>query len=194
MSGPASPTSLRDAPAGTGGASVAAADPSTERTRRALAAMSRAMGAVATAFYALLCLLLLADVVGRELFGTGIFGAQRVAVFAMIIAGNFGLALAAASGSHIRPRIADHWLPAAWNRTVDRIADIITAAVFLAVAVFAAQFALESYAFETVSPVIDWPVWPIQMALPAGYGLAALQYIAFAAYPALRPAAKLPQE
>jgi TRAP-type C4-dicarboxylate transport system permease small subunit len=145
------------------------------------------MGAVATFFYAALAAILLADVVGRELFGQGIFGAQRVAVFFTIIAGNFGLALAAASGAHIRPRVADHWIPERFGPTMDRVADIITAIVLVGVAYFATMLVQESFDFETVSPTIDWQIWPVQAVIPFGYGIAALHYLIFAIYPALRP-------
>lgn len=158
-----------------------------ETARRLLRALYLFMGAVATAFYAALALLLLADVVGREIFSQGIFGAQRVAVFFTIVAGNFGLALAAAAGAHIRPRVADHWIPERFGPAMDRIADIITAAVLLGVAYFACQLVRESYDFETVSPTIDWQIWPVQAVIPFGYGMAALHYLIFAIYPPLRP-------
>lgn len=145
------------------------------------------MGAVATVFYAVLAVLLLADVVGRELFDHGVFGAQRVAVYCTIVAGNFGLALAAAAGAHIRPRVADNWLPARWSGGLDRVADVITGAVFIVVAFYATRLVEESFDFETVSPVIDWKIWPIQAVIPLGYALAALHYFIFAAYPPLRP-------
>jgi TRAP-type C4-dicarboxylate transport system permease small subunit len=155
--------------------------------RRLLRALYLFMGAVATAFYAALALLLLADVVGREIFSQGIFGAQRVAVFFTIVAGNFGLALATASGAHIRPRVADHWIPERFGPAMDRAADVITASVLLGVAYFACQLVQESFDFETVSPTIDWPIWPVQAVIPFGYAVAALHYLVFALYPALRP-------
>ena len=158
-----------------------------ETARAVLRVLFVFMGAVATVFYAALALLLLADVLGREFFDQGIFGAQRVAVYCTIVAGNFGLALAAAAGAHIRPRVADNWLPAAWNAPLDRIADVITGTVFVVVSFFATKLVQESFAFETVSPVIDWEIWPIQAMIPLGYIMAALHYFVFAAYPALRP-------
>jgi len=158
-----------------------------ETARRFLRVLFIAMGAVATLFYAALALLLLADVAGRELFSEGIFGAQRVAVFFTIVAGNFGLALAAASGAHIRPRVADHWIPERFGPAMDRLADVITAVVLLAVAYFATQLVQESFDFDTVSPTIDWPIWPVQAVIPFGYAVAALHYAIFALYPPLRP-------
>jgi TRAP-type C4-dicarboxylate transport system permease small subunit len=158
-----------------------------ETARTVLRVLFLCMGAVATFFYAALAVILLADVVGRELFGEGIFGAQRVAVFFTIIAGNFGLALAAAAGSHIRPRVADHWLPERYGPAMDRFADILTGVVLLAVAYFALQLVQQSFDFETVSPTIDWPIWPVQAVIPFGYGVAALHYFIFAIFPPLRP-------
>jgi TRAP-type C4-dicarboxylate transport system permease small subunit len=158
-----------------------------ETARTVLRVLFYFMGAVATLFYAALALLLLADVIGRELFDQGIFGAQRAAVYCTIVAGNFGLALAAAAGAHIRPRIADKWTPAAWSASLDRLADLITGTVFVAVAFFATKLVQESFGFETVSPVIDWKIWPVQAVIPLGYLMAALHYFIFAAYPALRP-------
>lgn len=158
-----------------------------ETARSVLRVLFYFMGAVATVFYAILALLLLGDVIGRELFDQGIFGAQRVAVYCTIVAGNFGLALAAAAGAHIRPRIADKWVPAAWSPPLDRFADMLTGTVFLTVAFFATKLVHESFDFETVSPVIDWKIWPVQAVIPLGYVLAALHYFIYAAYPALRP-------
>lgn len=158
-----------------------------ETARTVLRVLFRFMGATATIFYATLAILLLGDVIGRELFDHGIFGAQRVAVYCTIIAGNFGLALAAAAGAHIRPRIADNWVPSAWSAPLDRFADFFTGTVFLIVAFFATKLVEESFAFETVSPVIDWKIWPVQAVIPLGYVLAAAHYFIFAAFPALRP-------
>jgi C4-dicarboxylate transporter DctQ subunit len=158
-----------------------------ETARSVLRVLFLFMGATATIFYAALAILLLADVLGREFFDRGIFGAQRVAVYCTIVAGNFGLALAAAAGAHIRPRIADNWVPKAWSAPLDRFADVITGTVFLIVSFFATKLVQESFDFETVSPVIDWEIWPIQAVIPLGYVLAAVHYYVFAAYPALRP-------
>lgn len=158
-----------------------------ETARTVLRALFLFMGAVATVFYAVLAILLLADVLGREVFDQGIFGAQRVAVYCTIVAGNFGLALAAAAGAHIRPRMADGWVPAAWSGWYDRLADVITGTVFVVVAFYATRLVEESFDFETVSPVIDWQIWPVQAMIPLGYLLAAVHYFIFAAYPALRP-------
>ncbi|MGE0152707.1 MAG: TRAP transporter small permease [Reyranellaceae bacterium] len=158
-----------------------------ETARSVLRVLFLFMGATATVFYAALAILLLADVIGRELFSQGVFGAQRVAVYCTIVAGNFGLALAAAAGSHIRPRFADSWVPQAWSAPLDRLADVITGAVFVTVAFFATRLVQESFDFETVSPVIDWKIWPVQAVIPLGYLLAAAHYFIFAAYPALRP-------
>ena len=50
-------------------------------------------GAVAALAYATVALLLMGDVLGREFFGEGIFGAPKMAVYAAIVAGFLGLGI-----------------------------------------------------------------------------------------------------
>lgn len=163
-------------------------DPKLERARKFLRALFSVMAAVSTSFYGLLAVVLIYEIVSRNLFDHSLFWASRVAVFAMIIGGNFGLALATAAGAHIRPRIADSWLPARWNATVDRISDVIAGLVMLAVGVLSALYSLESFDFDREAETLPWPVWPIQAVIALGYLVAALHYFVFAIYPALRPA------
>ncbi len=37
------------------------------------------------------------------------------------------------------------------------------------------------------APVLDWSVWPIQLAIPIGFLSAAGRYFMYAAWPAIRP-------
>jgi len=75
---------------------------------------------LATAAYAGVAGLLLADVLSREFLGEAIWGAQKIAVFGAIIAGFLGLVLSTASNSHLRPQFADGWFPRAWSPGVRR--------------------------------------------------------------------------
>ena len=54
--------------------------------------------------FAITSIALMADVLGREFFGNGIFGAQRLAVWTTAIAGLVGFALVTAEAGHLRPR------------------------------------------------------------------------------------------
>lgn len=158
-----------------------------ESARRFLDGLHRAECLVAVAAFSFIALVLLADTLGRELFSEGVFGAQRYAVFALVIGAYSGLGIATATGSHLRPRFADGWLPAAWGPAVDRLADVITGLFLTGVGVVATMFVLQSYEVEERTMVLDWLVWPFQIAIPLGFYSAAIRYFFFAALPPLRP-------
>ena len=93
---------------------------------------------VAVAAFGFIAAILLLDVIGREFVGpvlrfvgldpgaTGIFAAQKLSVFALVIGSFAGIGIATATGSHIVPRFAYGWVPAAWGPCMDRLADVLT--------------------------------------------------------------------
>jgi TRAP-type C4-dicarboxylate transport system permease small subunit len=155
---------------------------------------------IAVAAFSVIAGLLLADVIGREFVGpllrwldlyhgpTGLFGSQRISVYALIIGSFAGIGIATATGSHLVPRIGWGWTPAAWASWIDRAADAVTAAVLTAVAWYGVEFVLSSKATGLRAPVLDFVVWPIQLAIPLGFLSAALRYACYAVWPALKPA------
>lgn len=173
-------------PAGESGAQAAA--------RRLLEAIAKGESVVAVAAYTVVASVLLIDVLGREVFGQGLWGAQRVAVYCTILAAYCGFGLASGSGTHLRPRIADHWIPAAYDRAMNRLADLVSVAVLLTIAYYAYVFARENFELGTIVAVLDWKVWPMQAIIPLGFTLGALRYLAFAVFPALRPVPPITQE
>lgn len=178
---------------------IPAADPAGEGAgqalaRRLLETVAKAESLVAVTAYAVVAIALLADVLGREIFGHGVWGAQRFAVFCTIIAAYCGFGLASGSGTHLRPRIADHWIPARFDQAMNRLADVVTFAILMTIAYYAFVFAHESYELGSIVAVLDWKVWPMQMIIPLGFSLGALRYLTFAFYPALRPVPPVTQE
>ena len=71
---------------------------------------------------------------------------------------------------------------------MDRLADLITGAR-------AAGRRLLRHAVRAVveggpacsAPVLDFAIWPIQLAIPLGFASAAVRYLFYAAWPSLRP-------
>lgn len=170
------------------------------------AALSRLIGfwhraecAVAVAALAFMALVLVLDVAGREALGpllkalggplgaTGIYGAPKLAIYALVIATYAGLGVATARGTHLVPRVAFAAAPAAWASAVDRLADLLTGVFLLGVAWFGLEHAQGSLALGLRAPVLHWPLWPVQLVLPIGFASAALRFLCFAAWPALRP-------
>jgi len=155
---------------------------------------------VAVAAFGFIAAILLLDVIGREFVGpvlrlvgvdpgaTGIFAAQKLSVFALVIGSFAGIGIATSTGAHIVPRFGFGWVPAQWGPVMDRLADVLTGIFLLAVAWFGFKFVGSSLKTDLRAPVLDWPVWPIQMAIPLGFLSAAGRYFLYAAWPALKPA------
>ena len=159
------------------------------------------------AAFVFIALVLILDVLGRELWfplskalgiqhhgPTGIYGAQKMAVFALAIAAYSGVGIAAATASHLVPRVGFGAVPVAWSATMDRLADGLTGVFLLGVAWYGFEFVGGSRATGLRAPMLQWPVWPFQAAIPLGFASAALRYFCFARWPALRPQRPLVHE
>lgn len=130
---------------------------------------------------------LITDVSMREITGAGILGAPQVGVIGMIAVAMFGFGLAASSGGQLRAKFFDGLVPATAERTVSRIADLITAAMLVVLAWLATVMTVESATLRDVTSVLRWPIWPMQAIIVAAFGLNAIRYTLFAVYPELRP-------
>ena len=85
--------------------------------------LERIEGLVAAVAYTAVAGLLLGEIIAREFFYASIWGSQKMAVFAAIIAGFLGLTLATAANGHLRPQFTDNWWPNAWQAGVARFGD-----------------------------------------------------------------------
>lgn len=130
-------------------------------------------------------LALLADIVGRELFGIGVFGAQRLAVYCMAVAGMLGFSYVVSQGGHVRVSIVDRIVPARFEQVAQRAADLVSAVVCAGLALGAFLFVRGSYELGEYSMTLPMAVWTVQSVLPIAFALAALKYLLFAAVPGL---------
>lgn len=141
---------------------------------------------VAAAAYAAVAILLMSDVIGREVFGQAFLGTQQLAVYAAIIAGFLGLSLATSDNSHLRPAFMDFALRR-WDRRVDRIGDAVSFLFYLAAAYVAWTFVAVSMDAGDRAPVLYFVVWPLQLVIPYAFVSAGLKHLAFALRPGLKP-------
>jgi len=100
---------------------------------------------IAVAAVSLIGVLIFANVAGHEFVGpvgtalgfemgsTGIYGVGKTSLFLLVIGAFAGLGVSVASGTQIVPRVAFKWLPTAWGRNVDRLANFLSGLMFLAV-------------------------------------------------------------
>ena len=77
--------------------------------------LQRFESVIAAVAYTTVAGLLLGEIVAREFFSSSIWGSQKMAVFAAIIAGFLGLSLTTGVNCHLRPQFADNCLPKAWQ-------------------------------------------------------------------------------
>lgn len=154
---------------------------------------------LAVACFTFIAAVLMIDVMGREFYGpvmnllgvkvgaTGLFGSQKLAIFALVIGSFAGIGIATATGVHLLPRLGFGWVPKSFGPTMDRIADVVTGLFLLGVAWFGVVFVLASKQSGVLAAVINVSAWPVQAFIPLGFVSAALRYFIFAAWPALRP-------
>ena len=154
---------------------------------------------IAVAAFGFIAAILVVDVIGREFIGpvfralgyplgaTGVPASQRLSVYALVVGSFCGIGIATATGSHLVPRVAFGWVPKAWGPSMDRLANLLTGVFLLAVAWYGVEFVLSSKATDLRAPILNWSVWPFQLAIPFGFASAALRYLLFALWPAARP-------
>jgi len=155
-----------------------------ERTMARLSSAERAITFVA---FALLILAVFADVLSRELTGTGLHWARQGGVYANLFVVMFGLGLASAGGSHLRPRFADGWLPNRLNPFLERANDLGMAAFCIAFAVIAAGVVVDSFELQERSVALRIAVWPFQSVIPLAFAIGGLRHLVYALFPDLRP-------
>jgi len=141
---------------------------------------------VATGAYATVAALLIVDVVGRELFGTALLGAQQLAVYGAIIAGFLGLTLATSDNCHLRPAFLDFVFQFA-EHTVQRVGDVVSAVFFFVGAYVCWTFVVASMDNLDKAPVLYFVLWPLQLVMPYAFISAGLKHLIFARYPTLKP-------
>jgi TRAP-type C4-dicarboxylate transport system permease small subunit len=172
--------------------------PAPEGARRFAEGWHRAECLIAVSAFGLIAALLILDVAGREVLGpiykmlnikgaTGVYGAQKLSVYALVLASFCGIGIATATGSHLLPRVGFGWIPSAWGPAVDRLADVITGVFMLGVAYYGYVFIQSTMTAGLRAQAFDLPVWPFQLAIPLGFLSASVRYFIYAAWPALRP-------
>jgi TRAP-type C4-dicarboxylate transport system permease small subunit len=125
--------------------------------------------------------IIMLDVIGRELVGpllrqlgmdpgnTGIFSAQRVAIYALVVGTYTGIGIATATGSHIVPKIGDKMSPDSWGPAINRLADLTTALFLFGAAGYGWLFVNSARMLDMRAPILDWPLWMIQIFIPLGF-------------------------
>jgi len=161
-----------------------------ETTRRVLKGLRYLEAFICVAAFSIAVLALMSDVIGREVFGHGVFGAQRVAVWATAVVGLVGFALVSSDAGHLRPQFADRWLPRSAEPGLNRVADVTSALICVFLGYYAVLFVRSSFELGERGVGIPIELWPLQLILPWMFLSSAVRHLSFAVFPALKPLPK----
>jgi TRAP-type C4-dicarboxylate transport system permease small subunit len=172
--------------------------PAPAGAQRVVAGWHRVECLIAVASFGLIAVVLILDVAGRELLGPiykhfdlkgspGIYAAQKMCVYALVVGSFCGIGVATATGSHLLPRLGFGWIPASFAPAMNRIADLVSGLFFCGVAWYGWVYVESSMQAGLRAQAFDLAVWPIQLAIPLGFLSAAVRYFFFALWPSLRP-------
>jgi TRAP-type C4-dicarboxylate transport system permease small subunit len=132
-------------------------------------------------------LLVLLDIIGREVLQTSFPWAQKSAVYLMIWMGFVGACLTSAKGAHLRPEIADK-LWRGVGKTLSQFLEQALIATFCGgMAYLAWDYVGESKTMGDLSVVTGTPMWMIQAAIPYTFASMAIRHSFYAFFPGLKP-------
>ena len=130
---------------------------------------------------------LIVDVIGREIFGQGIFGAVTFSNYVLVYAALAGFGLTVASGKHLTPNPFGRLQADRWQSTIDRLSSLLSAIILAALGVAGVGYVLSSIHLQERSQEIDWLLWPVQCAIPIAFSISALRHLVYAIYTELKP-------
>ena len=156
--------------------------------RRLLGVISRFERMLCITAFAILVVVLFADVLSRELTAAGLHWASQIGVWANVAVIMAGVGLASASGAHLRPRFLDDLFPTTWNNALAFLQHFIMALFCVAIGWVSLSVVAESYRLGVVELTLFWPIWPVQALLPLAFFGAALRHLLYALFSRLRPA------
>ncbi len=135
-----------------------------------------ASGLLSAAALVLICVLVMAQVIARNLGGT-VRDAEEFAAWAMAAAGFLGLPYALHCGSHIRVEVALRFLPDWLHHPMELLASAIALALASYLAWYCSVFVFDSWRFNEVSQgLVPVPLWVPQLPMMIGSVLLAVAF------------------
>ena len=143
---------------------------------RALHGLYRASGLLSAVCLVLICSLIVAQIVARNL-GSTVPDAEEFAAWAMAGSGFLGLPYALHCGSHIRVSVVTRILPQRAHHAAELLASGIGLALSAYFAWYCTLFVLESFRFNEVSQgLVAVPLWLPQLPMAIGTVLLAVAF------------------
>jgi TRAP-type C4-dicarboxylate transport system permease small subunit len=134
---------------------------------------------LAALFMGLMTILIIFDVLSREILNRGIPWAQKSAVYLMIWGGFIGAILIAEKAAHLRPEVADKLWGEKGKILFVRVQNF-TMMLFCAILLYYSyKYVAESYSFGDKSVVLQVPLWTLQLVIPYTFLSMSLRNIYF---------------
>jgi TRAP-type C4-dicarboxylate transport system permease small subunit len=128
----------------------------------------RLSGLLSAAALVLICVLIMAQVIARNL-GSTVRDAEEFASWAMAAAGFLGLPYALHCGSHIRVQVIMRYIPRSLHHPLEVLVSVIGVLLAAYLAWYCTAFVVESYQFNEVSQgLIAVPLWMPQLPMALG--------------------------
>lgn len=160
----------------------------TSLVKNLLAALLRIEMTIAFVTLSVMTIALAADVIGREVFQSGLFGAVKVSVFALIYCAMAGFGIATATGGHLRPKFLDGLLNERLDGPATRAGNVASALILIVLAYGGWKMVAFTREIGDSDLTLGIFIWPIQLALPIGFAISALRHLIYAIYPEEVPA------
>lgn len=115
---------------------------------------------------AILGIITFVNVVVRYLTNFSFAFTEEFSVFLMVLVALLGGSSVMAKGGHLKIRFVVDRLSPPRRRVISLIANVLTAIMFLLLAIFGARMAWDEYRFEVTSPGLGVPTWIYTIWLP----------------------------
>ncbi len=136
---------------------------------------------------AILSILVVIDVVGREVVGQGWLPAQRSSVYLMIWVGFLGATLASAKNAHLAPEVADRLWKKDWVPYLTQVQQLSTALFCAFMGYLALGYVAETFSMGEKDVVTGIQLGWVQGILPYTFLSLALRHLFYFIQPSLIP-------
>jgi len=145
--------------------------------RAALHRLYRWSGLLSAASLVLICGLIMAQIIARNL-GSTVRDADEFAAWAMAAAGFLGLPYALHCGSHIRVSLVARFVPKSLHQAMEVLATAIALVLSGYLAGYVAIFVFESWRFNELSQgLVPVPLWIPQLPMVLGSALLTVAFL-----------------
>lgn len=114
----------------------------------------------------IMTVLVIMDVLSREIMNEGIPWAQKAAVYLMIWGGFIGAILVTEKAGHLRPEVADKLWGEKGKLIFVRVQNLVMLILSAVFSYYAFLYVQESFSFGDKSIVLQVPLWTLQLIIP----------------------------